>query len=390
MPSKTIFSSEAVAIFRNQTNDSGFSTGYTSAWPNQFGAVGSTGYTPNVAGLSQILNGVQSVGISSTVEFEQLFELGHLEIFENVEGVASCEVTMERVLPAGSPTLFELLADVSVRVGTSHTYQTGSFASDRGFSLRLVINPFGLDALATGTTNTAKASVGLQVDGYTSNYSITAGTDSPVTESLTMNGITLTALPSGGTATDKITRPGGGGGTVFRRQDVDAYIQMISGATQAAFAPNAYNTNLFVPRAQSVTLSIDVGREDLLQLGQKGQYLKYATFPLECTAEIEYNIDATPTGVAGAGYAPMGFQENAIEFEPTGCDINPASGYLVGMRLLRTEPCGGSSYSTTWVTVSGAKLVSQNFSGGGTDGSVLSVSESYNAYNAFKAWSSKV
>ena len=42
--------------------------------------------------------GVQSVGISTTFNLEQVFELGQLEIYQDVEEVPDVEITIERVL----------------------------------------------------------------------------------------------------------------------------------------------------------------------------------------------------------------------------------------------------------------------------------------------------
>ena len=41
---------------------------------------------------------IQSVGITTSLEYEQLFELGRLQIFENVEGIPSVEITLERAI----------------------------------------------------------------------------------------------------------------------------------------------------------------------------------------------------------------------------------------------------------------------------------------------------
>ena len=54
-----------------------------------------------------IAHGVQSVGMTSTFTLEQVFELGQLEIYENVEEVADIEVTIEKVID-GYKTIFSL------------------------------------------------------------------------------------------------------------------------------------------------------------------------------------------------------------------------------------------------------------------------------------------
>ena len=48
-------------------------------------------------------HGVQSVGITTTFNLEQAFELGQLAIYENIEGIPDIEVTIEKVLDGYPP-----------------------------------------------------------------------------------------------------------------------------------------------------------------------------------------------------------------------------------------------------------------------------------------------
>ena len=54
--------------------------------------------------------GVQSVGITTNFNLEQVFELGQIQIYENVEAVPDIEITMEKVLD-GEPLLYDLATD---------------------------------------------------------------------------------------------------------------------------------------------------------------------------------------------------------------------------------------------------------------------------------------
>jgi len=42
-------------------------------------------------------HGVQSVGITTTFNLEQVFELGQLELYENIEGIPDIELTAQKV-----------------------------------------------------------------------------------------------------------------------------------------------------------------------------------------------------------------------------------------------------------------------------------------------------
>ena len=61
-----------------------------------------TKYTP-----SHMVHGLQSVGITTNFNLEQAFELGQIEIYENIEGTPDVEVTLEKVLD-GDPLIYHL------------------------------------------------------------------------------------------------------------------------------------------------------------------------------------------------------------------------------------------------------------------------------------------
>ena len=54
-------------------------------------------------GQAHIAHGVQSVAVTTTFNLEQAFELGQLEIYENIEGVPDIEVSVTKVLDGFSP-----------------------------------------------------------------------------------------------------------------------------------------------------------------------------------------------------------------------------------------------------------------------------------------------
>ncbi|KKL80232.1 hypothetical protein LCGC14_2006800, partial [marine sediment metagenome] len=57
-------------------------------------------------------HGVQSVGITTTFNLEQVFELGQLELYENIEGIPDIELTAQKVLD-GYPLLYHLATPVA-------------------------------------------------------------------------------------------------------------------------------------------------------------------------------------------------------------------------------------------------------------------------------------
>ena len=64
--------------------------------------------TPDGTGLktATYLKGVQSVGISTNFNLEQVFQLGQLEIYQDVEEVPDIEISIEKVLD-DNPTAYQ-------------------------------------------------------------------------------------------------------------------------------------------------------------------------------------------------------------------------------------------------------------------------------------------
>ena len=118
-----------------------------------------------------VLHGVQSVGINSTFNFEQVFELGQIEIYENIEGVPEVEMTIERVLD-GEPTLYE-------RMAAQTDNDPGKSLVDVGDA-----RTTGILSLFDDTSNSAgTVSAGVRATGlFVSNYSLNFNLDGPSTE----------------------------------------------------------------------------------------------------------------------------------------------------------------------------------------------------------------
>ena len=85
------------------------------------GPVGSAGG----AGAFQQVHGVQSVGITTTFNLEQTFELGQLAIYENIEGIPDVSIEIEKVLDGYCPAY--LLA--TGKNGSTTTGEAGKSAS---------------------------------------------------------------------------------------------------------------------------------------------------------------------------------------------------------------------------------------------------------------------
>ena len=253
-------------------------------------------------GTYQVLKGVQSVSMTTTFNLEQAFQLGQLEIYENIEGVPSVEMTINRLLD-GTALAYVLAA------GSYANADDINLASTNEFTARLGIWDEASDSFANGNPANQVTISG----AFISNVSYTLGVDGNFTEEL------------GITATDKAWYA-----------DCDAAAAWSDDYTAGAFAGNndvpdfaggvqrreyfdTANSNLptvipeGVNRLQSVSVSADFGREDLFELGKKGPFAKVATFPLEVTCSIEVISSGGDLVSAAAEGCTTGL---------TSCDVN--------------------------------------------------------------------
>lgn len=248
-----------------------------------------------------LAHGVQSVGITTNFNLEQAFELGQIQIYENIEGLPDVEVTLEKVLD-GYPLLFHLAspeATTSNLVGRSKSR----------CSVALGIYPDDQDAVD------GAAPVEVLMSGmYINSVSYTIPVDGNATESVTLVGNNkewnTTPLLVSDAVVDGIVKDGdgrgldaplaSGNGGIQRRENVvmsscilpKSVIRSIDGAAFSAISESAGNNwdavnDTPIAHIQSVSISTDFGREDILELGRKTPYFRAPTFPIEVTCDLE-------------------------------------------------------------------------------------------------------
>jgi len=252
-----------------------------------------------------LIHGLQSIGVTTNFNLEQAFELGQIEIYENIEGLPDVEVTLEKVLD-GYPLMYHMAS-----TGVVGTTASGLVArSKERCDLRLGIYSEASDNVASDNSSNTSIAGAPEVEVYCSgmyissvSYSIPV--DGNATESVTLVGNNKKWL----TASDvKITdssvstfngfdepRALTGSGGIQRREDVllasSILPRAIRGVKQNTSLGNAVvnagTDNTPLVHVQSVTVSTDFGREDILELGRKAPYYRAANFPIEVTCEIE-------------------------------------------------------------------------------------------------------
>ena len=209
--------------------------------------------------------GVQSVGVTSNFTLDQAFEFGQVEIYENMEEVADVEVTIEKVIDGTA--LVYLMAARNARNGIA----AGS--NDR-CDVYLAIFDDANDYISGVTPNSVMMASGM----YVSSVAYTYPVDGNATESVTLVGNDKAwnnAHEAINTFDGNDAAPSG----VVRRTKID-----ISGSTIPGDVPNVGDNK---GHLQNISVSADLGRENILELGRFGPFHRYATFPFEITSEFE-------------------------------------------------------------------------------------------------------
>lgn len=250
---------------------------------------------------TNMIHGLQSIGITTNFNLEQAFELGQIEIYENIEGTPDIEVTLEKVLD-GSPLIYHMAS-----TGVSTTSASGLAArSKEKCTLHLGIFPEEFNNIDQGN---AQAEVEVECSGmFISSISYTIPVEGSMTESVTLVGNNkrwLTAQQdsaarrmkaSSVTAFDGNDSPvfgttGAASGGIQQREDVliSGCILPVSiqGVVGSGYANALNDDGSNKVHVQNVTVSTDFSREDILELGRKTPYFRPANFPIEVTCEIE-------------------------------------------------------------------------------------------------------
>lgn len=248
----------------------------------------------------EVARGVQSVGMTTTFNFEQVFELGQLEIYEFIEAEPAIEITIEKVIDGTKPLWFM----TTERGTTSLTARTANYRTDVAISIYS-----DTQTRASGLPISMVLGSGM----YLSSVTYTFPVDGNFTESITLvgndkiwadfEGVTgsADAYPAEGDSTGAVP-VGFPSGTQFQTLE-DA--QVIGSGVQrrenfridyANGAATRLPTELpgvtasgtgGIEHIQSITISTDLGREDIFELGKKRPYTKFVTFPIEVTCAIE-------------------------------------------------------------------------------------------------------
>lgn len=238
--------------------------------------------------------GVQSVGFNTSFNLEQVYELGQISIYENIENLPNVELNVSKVIDG-----YALLEHLATPTATTATL-AGRYNSNRCMAAVAYYNIS--QEFSSGVPLSIMVMSGLYVSAI--NWAIPV--EGNMTESITLvaNDKTWYTAPSGNLWTaatlfagseSPITGVPSGG--VQRRENVDignSYFPLgipgISGNNLSGKV-QVYADGSFSAHVQSINIGCNLGRTDLFELGRKGPYFRYANFPTEVTCSIEVTAD---------------------------------------------------------------------------------------------------
>lgn len=321
--------------------------------------------------------GVQSVGISTNFNLEQVFQLGQLEIYDNVENVPDVEVTLQKICD-GSKMLYPLCVEGT---GTADNKQIGELSTNRVQLALYVFKDTLSDAYQNNTLQSSNYGKVICSGMYLSSVAYTIPVEGFITEDVTLVGNSKNYTNAGGGAQQG---PSDGGKTlsplkIGRRINLSTESVLPTGVIGATTKKGSMAINTRTddstrpnnPYLQNINISMDLGREAIFELGKFAPYARYATFPIEVSSEFEVIAESHD-------------QVKADDFK------NAAACGTTNISNLDDLPikiviCGSGTGDKYGIDLGAKnKLTSVNYSGGDTGGGNATITYSYQTFNSFK------
>lgn len=269
-------------------------------WAIQAAALAANGDT-----VYRRITALQSLGMTTQFNLEQVFEIGQSSLFDNVENLPNVEVSLEKALD-GSMLMYH---------AATPTATNGSLLTRTDNACMLAASIFDdRSSSASGVPNAQTVCSGL----FINSVSYTLPVEGNATEALTLVG-NFRSWSSGAPFTysgyfSGSDSPQSG---MIRRQHVlmgnnASKLPSASGGGIPGIGQNGFNPEItsggvtrFTAPVQNITISADLGREDLAELGRKNPFFKYVPGSVEVTTEIEVlsidgdHVQSTANGLYG-------------------------------------------------------------------------------------------
>jgi hypothetical protein len=325
-----------------------------------------------VYGSEVVPRGIQSVGVNTNFNLEQAYQLGQLSLYSNIEEVPDIEVTINNLLD-GTRLMYNLALDGS---GTVTGGNMSATVNSNNLGLTQIADrrcdfALGIWDDTSVSTNGAATAYAVVTGAYVSSTSFKFSTDGNFTEDLTLvsNNLKWQSVTGGGITNFNSGLPGNDTKRIARRWSLDTTNSILpTGSGGGIGGLTASNATLHI---NSITLTCNLGRESIQQLGLRPPYYRYLNVPVEVTSE--FNV----TAVSGA-------QVNADDFSTqTGCSASAAAN--LANFPIKIYICDPNAATTAYVFDLGtkSKLTSANQSGGDTGGGNVEITYSYQTFNDF-------
>ncbi len=331
------------------------------------------------------IHGAQTVGMTTNFNLQQVFELGQISIYQNVEQIPDVQATLSKVLD-GYPLMYTLATKDALTPTLA-----GRSTAKALFALSVFPD--------TQTSSTGQASSTVQCSGmFPSSVGFNFPVDGNFVENMTIvgNDKVWANTPGHGDSLDPTLpvphfegafsgddAPIGAGG-VNRRQhmifdfdpgagldvnnmvaDSDATIlpPEVFGITNSG--TNEKTSDEYGAHLQDITVSTDLGREAINELGRFGPYHRFVNFPVQVTCEIQ--------AISISGDMISGTERGIYTTSDSQCE---RQGNLKN-RTIRIATCEG----TRVYLGTRNKLTSVNYSGGDATGGNVTVSYQFSTFN---------
>ena len=346
--------------------------------------------TNGVASATSFMHGVQSVGITTNFNLEQAFELGQIQIYENIEGMPDIEVTCEKVLD-GYPLLY---TTATRGAGSAQVAANNSLVNRSAEKCTVSV---GIYSDTKDVLNNTNHVAEVYMSGmFINNVSYTIPTEGNCTESVSfvgndkrwqttakyltqsvLNAADIEDTDAKGKDVPKNNQSGSFKGGIQRRENVAMGSCIIPASviraaktshpvvsTISTAAGNNLSGGNPIAHIQNISISTDFGREDINELGRKGPYFRAANFPIEVTCEIE--------AIATDGDFVQAFREGDPALDGTANEGNNTPEETIVIVL---------QDGTTFDLGSKNRLASVSYGGGDAGGGNATMTFSYTTFN---------
>lgn len=308
--------------------------------------------------------GVQSVGITTNFNIEQVFQMGQLDLYDQVEETPDVQVTMSKIIDGTAP-LYLICMGGSDGITGANGKDLAALSTNRvNFRLGIFSDA---NSNATGAPSHYVTCSGM----YLSSFTFTFPVDGNATEEITLVGNNkvwqsgILGVPASTTAGFGFTGSGLSPSTI-RRYNINYGSTVLPTGTGGIRVTDGRSR----PYVQNITISADLGREAISEFGSFAPYFRYVNFPVEITSEFT---------VIGSD----GDYVNANDFSAVSATCGQSYKNLTDQQI-KIVVCGSGANDTLTLDLgSKNKLTSVNYTGGDTGGGNVNITYSFRTFNTF-------